>query len=61
MLIYLATWPEVGQKRSLDKLGQVARLLSYFFIKSEKQGWVEAYVTKQNGLPNSPQPTKTRA
>ena len=48
MKIYLATWMEDNQGKSLTKAKNCNRLLSYFFILSGKsvKGFLKAYVLK---------------
>lgn len=43
MKIYLATWTEENQKKSLNRMNCLTRLLSFFFVKNEHKGWIRDY------------------
>ncbi len=45
MKIYLATWLEGNQGKTLTKVKAKTRLMSYYFLKNTTQGFVEEYVT----------------
>lgn len=53
MKIYKATWPELSQKRTLDKRGAKRRLISYEHIRSAKSKDARV-VLKEYGLLKTP-------
>ena len=44
MKIYLATWLEDNQAKTLTKANYKERLLSYFFVKEGKPNFLPLYV-----------------
>jgi len=48
MRVFLSTWTEDNQGRTMTKTGYRNRLLSYFFLKDVKKDFASMYVT--NGL-----------
>ncbi len=44
MKIYLATWLEDNQGKTLTKVDYSNRLLSYFFLKEAKDNFLKLYV-----------------
>jgi len=44
MKIYLATWLEDNQGKSLTKIGSVNRLMSFFFLKENPKNFLKQYV-----------------
>lgn len=44
MRIYLATWMEDNQGRSLQKIGYRNRLMSFFFLKDTEKNILKKYV-----------------
>ena len=45
MRVFLSTWTEDNQGRTMTKTGYRNRLLSYFFLKDVKKDFAAAYVT----------------
>jgi hypothetical protein len=44
MKIYLATWTEDNQGETLTKAGAKDRLMSYYFLKDVRKGFLKEYV-----------------
>lgn len=48
MNIYLATWLEDNQGKTLTKAGSDKRLLSYYFLRETPKGFLEKYINQGN-------------